>query len=205
MFQKAKTIDAAFKHIRIFTLTLIVSLTVLCCFTVYKSAQSVEQAQAKIYILSSGKILEAYSSQRAENIPAEARDHVASFHRLFFTLDPDDKAIQASVSKALYLADGSAKKQYDDLRESGFYTGVISGNISQQIQIDSIDVQINTYPYTFRCSAIQRIIRPSSIVSRKLITQGSLRTVSRSENNPHGFLIEKWVTLENSDLRVQSR
>jgi conjugative transposon TraK protein len=205
MFQKAKNIDTAFKHIRIFTFLVVICSAGLCCFTLLKSYQSIQHAQSRVYILSSGKILEAYASQRSENIPAEAKDHVASFHRLFFTLDPDDKAIQSGVAKALYLADGSAKKQYDDLRESGYYTGIISGNISQQIQIDSISLDTRSYPYTFTCTAVQRIIRPSSIVTRKLITQGVLRSVSRSDNNPHGFLIEKWTTLENKDIGVQIR
>ncbi|RYY44760.1 MAG: conjugative transposon protein TraK, partial [Chitinophagaceae bacterium] len=26
-----------------------------------------------------------------------------------------------------------------------------------------------------------------------------------SDNNPHGFLIEKWKTLENNDLKTQNR
>lgn len=205
MFQKAKNIDSAFGHIRNFTFITVISAGVFCCFTLYKSLKAIEAAQSRVYLLESGKILEAYASPRAENISVEARDHIASFHKLFFTLDPDDKAIAASVAKALYLADGSAKKQYDDLRESGYYTGIISGNISQQLVIDSIKVNTTSYPYSFECSAVQRIIRPTSIVSRRLITQGALRTVSRSDNNPHGFLIEKWITVQNKDIGVQNR
>jgi conjugative transposon TraK protein len=205
MFQKAKNIDTAFRQIRTFTILIVVLCSGICCFVILKSYQSVEKAQSRIYILESGKILDAFASQRSENIQVEAKDHIASFHRLFFSLDPDEKAIQATVSKALYLADGTAKKQYDDLRESGYYTGIISGNISQQIQIDSIDIQVDTYPYRFKCQAVQRIIRPTSIVSRKLVTSGMLRSVSRSDHNPHGFLIERWQTLENTDIGVQYR
>ena len=205
MFQKAKNIDTAFGHFRAFTFTVLISATLFCCFTLHETLQKVEAAQSRVYILESGKILEAYASPRSENIPVEARDHIASFHRLFFTLDPDDKAIATSLAKALYLADGSAKKQYDALRESGYYTGIISGNISQQLLIDSIRVQTSVYPYTFHCTALQRIIRPTSIVTRRLVTQGALRSVSRSDNNPHGFLIEKWVTVENKDIGVQNR
>ena len=61
------------------------------------------------------------------------------------------------------------------------------------------------YPYHFKCIGAQRIIRPTSIVTRKLITEGYLRTVSRSDNNPHGFLIEKWETIENKDINIQNR
>ena len=205
MFTKAKNIDTAFRHIRTFTLVVVTGSIVFCCFAIYKSYQLVQTARSTVYILAEGKVLEAYASERRENIAVEARDHVATFHRLFFTLDPDDKAIASSVSRALYLADASAKKQFDNLKESGFYAGIISGNISQQIHIDSVQIQTTQLPYYFKCTAVQRIIRPTSIVSRKLVTEGYLRTVSRSDNNPHGFLIEKWATIENKDIQVQSR
>ena len=127
------------------------------------------------------------------------------FHFYFFTLDPDDKVIKGNIAKALYLADESAKRAYDDLKESGFYSGLISGNINQTIRIDSIVVDIDMYPHHFRCYATQNIVRPTSITMRSLITEGALRNVSRSDNNPHGFLIEKWNTIENRDLKTENR
>ncbi|TDE10727.1 conjugative transposon protein TraK [Dyadobacter psychrotolerans] len=205
MFTKARNIETAFGHIRIFTLTIISGSILFCCYALYKSYQIVSAAHQKVYILAGGKVLEASASERSENIPVEARDHIASFHKLFFTLDPDDKVIEENLSKALYLADQSAKKQYDNLKESGYFAAVISGNISQQIRIDSVQFSTADYPYPFRCVAVQRIIRPSSIVSRTLVTTGFVRNVSRSDNNPHGFLIEKWTTLENKDISIERR
>ena len=41
--------------------------------------------------------------------------------------------------------------------------------------------------------------------AQNLITEGNLRNVSRSDNNPHGFLIERWNTIENKDLAVENR
>ena len=161
--------------------------------------------QSKVYILANGKALEAYASDRKDNIPVEARDHVKNFHQYFFTLDPDDKVIQTNIAKALYLADGSAKREYDNLKENGYYANVIAGNISQQIKVDSITVDINEYPYHFRCYATQNIIRTTTTVTRNLITDGYLRNVSRSDNNPHGFLIERWTTIENKDLKTVNR
>jgi len=91
------------------------------------------------------------------------------------------------------------------LKESGFYANLISGNISQQIAVDSIQLNMNQYPFYFRCFATEKLVRTSSIVNRSLVTQGYLRNVSRSDNNPHGFLIEKWETLENNDLNTKDR
>lgn len=205
MFTKMKNIDTAFRYVRGFTLLIIVACIIICCYTLYKSFSAVTLMQDKVYILANGKALEAYSSDRKDNVPVEARDHVKTFHSSFFTLDPDDKVIKRNITKALYLADESAKRVYDNLKESGYYSGIISGNISQSIQIDSIQIDVDQYPYQFKCYAKQKIIRSTSIVNRSLLTQGTLRNVSRSDNNPHGFLIERWVTLENKDLGVENR
>ncbi|MHC0443060.1 conjugative transposon protein TraK [Flavobacterium sp. 3-210] len=200
-----KNIDTAFRYVRGFTMLVIVGCILICCYTLYKSFESVTLMQDKVYILANGKAIEAYSSERKDNIPVEARDHVKTFHKFFFTLDPDDKVIKINVTKALYLADDTAKRVYDDLKEKGYYSGIISGNISQTIFIDSISIDIKEYPYHFKCYAKQNIIRTTSILKRSLITEGSLRNVSRSDNNPHGFLIERWITVENKDLAVEDR
>jgi conjugative transposon TraK protein len=205
MFQQFKNIDTAFKHIRLFSLFLIAACVALCGYTIYKSYDIVTETQARIYILANGKALEAFSAERKDNIPVEGRDHVKMFHHYFFTLHPDDKVIQSNIQNALYLADGSAQKQHDNLRENSYYANIISGNVSQEINIDSIRIDINEYPFYFRCTAKQKIIRTTSIVTRNLITEGYLRNVSRSDNNPHGFLIERWNILENKDIKSQNR
>ena len=127
------------------------------------------------------------------------------FHHYFFTLDPDEKVIQVNITKAMYHADASAKQQYDNLKENGYYSNLIAGNISQEIVADSIYIDTDQYPFYFRYQGQQRIIRPATVVTRNLITEGYLRNVSRSDNNPHGFLIEKWRTLENKDINIQNR
>lgn len=205
MFQQLKNIDTAFKHIRLFSLVIIVMCAFICCYTVYKSYQLIAQTQERIYILSNGKALEAFSAERKDNIPVEARDHVKMFHHFFFTLDPDDKMIQTNITKALYLADASAKRQYDNLKESRYYSNIISGNISQNIEVDSIRINLDNYPYYFRYYSKQRITRATSVVIRSLVTEGYLRNVARSDNNPHGFLIERWNTMENKDIKTVNR
>jgi conjugative transposon TraK protein len=205
MFKQMKNIDTAFRHVRSFTLAVIVANALLCGFILYRSHLLVAGLQDKVYILFNGKVLEAYAAEREDNIPVEARDHVTSFHLHFFTLDPDDKVIRANVGKALYLADATAKREYDNLRENNFYSGIISGNISQRINVDSVYVNTEEYPYYFRCYATQSIIRITNTVTRALITEGYLRNVRRSDNNPHGFLIERWRTIENRDIHVKKR
>lgn len=205
MFTKMKNIDTAFRYVRLFTLVIITGSLLVAAFSLYKSFSLVSQMQSKVYILANGKAIEAFAADRKDNVPVEARDHVKSFHTFFFTLDPDETVIRTNVNKALNLADGSAKRVYDDLKEKGYYAGIISGNISQGIEVDSIQVDIKGYPFHFRCYATQHITRATSTVTRSLITEGALRNVSRSDNNPHGFLIERWATIENRDIATENR
>lgn len=205
MFRQAKNIDTAFKQVRNFSFLVIVSSVMICFYVIYKSYKETKAIESRIYILVNGKALEAFAGDRRENIPVEARDHVKMFHQYFFSLDPDDKVIQANITRALYLADGSAKRVYESLKENNYYAGIIAGNVSQEINVDSVSLNMNSYPYYFRCYATEKITRPSSITTRSLITEGYLRNVSRSDNNPHGFLIEKWNTIENKDLKTENR
>jgi conjugative transposon TraK protein len=200
MFTQFKNIDTAFKHIKTFSIFLILANMVTMGFCIYKSYDMVNAAQNRVHILYNGKVLEAIVSDRKSNLPVELRDHIKTFHQYFFNLSPDDKAIQANVSKALYLADESAKKQYDNLRESGYYNNLISANISQEIEVDSIRLDINQYPYTFTCYANQKLVRASSTAYRKLVTQGQVRDIkAQTDNNPHGFLVQGWEVLSNRD------
>lgn len=205
MFRQAKNMDTAFRQMRLFMFIVITSCCGITVYGLYVAHQSISESYKRIYILANGKALQAFAAERKDNIPVEARDHIKMFHHYFFTLDPDDKVIQSNITKALYLADGSAKEQYDNLKENSYYSNIISGNISQQIDADSIVVDVNQYPFYFRYYGKEKIIRPASIVIRSLITEGFLRNVSRSDNNPHGFLIEKWKTLENKDIKTAAR
>lgn len=181
--------------------------TALVAYGIITYRQLSEKMAGRLYLLrtSDGKALAADLSTREENIPVEAKDHVKTFHALFFTLSPDDKAIEHNIGQALYLADRSAKNQYDDLKEKAYYSGIIRGNISQTITCDSVAISTDTYPYLWRYFGKQQIIRATAILTRSIITEGLLRTVERTDNNPHGFLIEKWTTLENKDLSLENR
>ncbi len=205
MFQQLKNIDTAFRHTRLFSLLFLVGCTLITGYALYLMQRAATRAQQQIYVLANGKVLEAYASERKENIPAEAKDHVQQFHQLLFHLSPDQAMIQRQVVKAFNFADRSAKLHYDNLKESGFYSNLISGNISQDLVTDSIKLSLDVVPYRFRYYATLQIIRPTSVVTRNLITEGHLRSISRTDNNPHGFLIERWTILENKDIKVNTR
>src|SRR6185437_12057496 len=205
MFNQFKNIDTAFKHIKAFSIALVVAAAVISCFAVYKSEEMVNQAMGRVFILYNGKILDAVAAERRRYLPVELRDHIKTFHEDFFNLSPDEKAIRAGVTRALYLADESAKKQYDNLKESGYYNNLISANIVQQVEVDSIRLDLDQEPYGFTCYATEKLTRSSGTRLRRLVTKGQVRTLNtETDNNPHGFLIENWEILENEDENAKN-
>lgn len=204
-FINPKSVEKSFQYIRLFTGLIVVLSFLLCAFCIVRALKIASVTQNRIYVLSNGKVLEAFASEKKDNIPVEARDHIRVFHQLFFTLDPDEKVITSNMTRALYLADESAKREYENLKESGYYANVISGNISQEISVDSIALNTSQYPFFFRCYATERIIRSTNQVIRTLITEGTLRNTSRSDNNSHGFLIERWSIIQNADSKSLNR
>lgn len=204
MFKKTRNIDTAFRHTRLFNFCFLLACVLLCCFMIYSMNKTLSENRGKVYVLVNGKLVEAVATDR--NIPVEIRDHLQDFHRLFFTLSPDEKAIQSQVTKALYLADASARKIYQNMKEAGYYSNLISGNISQTIEIDSIELDMDSAPYGFRCIGRQTITRPTSVLTRSVVTVGAVRIgLVQSDNNNHGFMIEKWEIVENADIKTVNR
>lgn len=207
MFKQLKNIDTAFRHVRLFTLLFLAGTVIICCYMVYRTTAALEKGQQKVYVLLNGKLVDALAIDRKDSLGVEIRDHVKMFHFYFYSLEPDEQIIKRHLTAALYLADNTARQEYDNLTESGYYTNIITGNISQQVtDPDSILVNTTHPPYYFRYYGKLRIVRETSILTRSLITEGMVRMLgSVSDMNPHGFLIENWKVIENKDLSAEIR
>lgn len=205
-FKSLKNIESSFKQLRIFGIVFLCLCAIVAGYSVWSAYDFAEAQRQKIYVLDNGKsLMLALSQDLSQNRPVEAREHVRRFHELFFTLSPDKSAIESNISRALQLSDKSAFNYYKDLSEKGFYNRIISGNINQTIQIDSVACNLDVYPYQVVTYARQMIIRESNITERSLITACKLLNSVRSDNNPHGFTIEAFEIRENKDLRVLDR
>lgn len=207
MFQNLKNIDTAFRFVRVFSLFFLAGTIILGCYLIYRTTTILQHGQEKIYVLVNGKLIDAQAVERKDSLAVEIRDHVKMFHFYFYSLEPDDQINKRHLTAALYLADNSARQTYDNLTETGYYNNFITGNISQQVpDPDSILVNVTRPPYYFRYYGTLRIIRETSILTRSLVTEGTIRLLGAvSDNNPHGLLIENWKVLENKDLHVELR
>lgn len=204
MFASLKTIDTAYQQVKTLAIAFLVFAFAAVGTIAYFAYRSTAAAANRIYVLEGGQLLTAGAHDSRSDRPVEARAHVKQFHELFFTLDPDQKAIESNVNKALYLADNSAKREYVNMKEKGFYNDLISANISMEITVDSVVLSKNR-PFTARTYAHQVVTRATSTSTRSLVSECTLRDVTRSENNSHGFMMENWRVLQNPTLATIAR
>ena len=193
-----KKLENKIKLVLIITSLFLIGCVVISLGSLFVARGMVADAHKKIYVLDGTVPILVKQTTMDETFEVEAKSHVEMFHNLFFTLAPDDKYIDYTIKKAMYLIDESGLAQYNALKEKGFYNNIIGTSTICSIFCDSIklDKQKMTFTYYGR----QRIERRTSILMRQLITAGSLRRVPRTENNPHGFTIFGWRTLVNKDL-----
>ena len=204
-FNSLQNIQKAFALTRIYLILITIVLLALGGYAIYSSYQFAEAQRSKIYVLENGQpLLLALSHNVEENRVAEAKSHVRRFHE-YFTISPEKTAIEYNINKALFLSDNVAADYYIKLKEDGFYERIISAGILCEIMVDSVKIDDTTYPYRAYTYGKTSIIRSSSILYRNLETVCDLVNSTRTENNPHGFIIEKWKIINNSDIKEVKR
>ena len=204
-FKSLTNIETSFRQIRLFALVFICLCALVTGFAVWNSYSFAEKQRQKIYVLDNGKsLMLALSQDMAQNRPVEAKSHVRRFHELFSPYRPT-RAIESNIKRSLFLADKTAFNYYKDLAEKGYYNRVISGNVTQTVEIDSVKCDFDQYPYKVNTYARQLIVRESSLTVRSLVTSCRLLNATRSDNNPHGFIIEAFTITENKDLQTIKR
>ena len=158
----------------------------------------VQDSRKSLYVIDNGVPILVKQTDELLNRPVEYKSQIELFHRLFFTLAPDDRYIKENVEKSLYLIDDSGKKEYTNLREKGFYNQIISGNSLVTVRNDSIKMDLPNKKFIYY--GTQMINRKNTLIIRKLITEGNFEDMIRSPNNPHGVLLRNWRILDNSEL-----
>ena len=139
-----------------------------------------------------------------------ARGMVSDAHQKVYVLDGNvpvlvnhDKYIKYTMEKAMYLIDETGLAQYNALKEKGFYGNIMGTSAVFSIFCDSIRFSEENMSFTYY--GRQRIERRTSVLMRELVTEGYLKRVPRTENNPHGLLIVNWRTILNKDLEQRTK
>lgn len=198
-----KNIEQKIKLTLFTSILSVVSGLVLAIVGILYGSNVASKASNQIYVIKDGVPALAEKTDRSSSFEIEAKSTIKTFHRLFFTLPPDDKYIEKTINEALYLIDESGMKQRNALLDKGFYSDILSHSANFSIVCDSI--VLDKEAMTFRYYGKQRIEKKYSLTIRELITTGGLRPITRTENNPFGYIIIDYRTISNKDISERSK
>ena len=197
-----KQLENKIRLVTIVCVVFIAGCVVISVGALLTARMMVSDAHKKVYVIADNIPIPLNQVDDKETMTVEAKSVVAAFHQYFFTLSPDEKYIDYSIKKALYLIDNSGKRQYNLLREQGFYDNLVQTNTHCTLFVDSI--HFNTDSMSFVFYGRQRLERSSATIYRELRTSGYIQKLpGRSENNPYGMSIVNWKTISNRDLNGQ--
>ncbi len=191
-------LSKAFDRVKWVTIVAVVAMTGVCIATLAMSFQEEREYTRRIYIVNRNAQFEAIAGTVAANRPVEIGYHVRRFHELFFTVIPDAQEIEGNTRRAFYLADDSAKKLYDDLREQDFYTEIIQGNVVQKIVVDSVVTNSASYPYQAITYSTITQTRATTSARKKMVSRCELEDMPRSLNSPNGLFIRRFRITEST-------
>lgn len=206
ILQISKDIEKSFTRLKALSIISVLASFAFAAVIGVLALNYAEKQRQKIYVLDEGKsLILALQSDAVLNRDIEVRDHVTRFHELMFTLSPQKQTITESLDRAFNMADKSAYDYSQDLAEKGYYSRLVSANISQQMVVDSVVFQGNGYPYQVKTYARQYVVRESTMSEYSFTSSCQLINAQRSDVNPHGLLIEKFSVLENTLIETRKR
>ena len=198
-------IETSFRKMKVITITSVISCVTVCICSFAIAGWTIIETGNQVFVIDKGSAVMAQRTEEDANRDLEATDHVTRFHELMFNLSPNAESIKRNTDKALVMSDKSAYDYWSDLSERGFYQRLVSANVSQEIVIDSVKLDMNTYPYEARTYGRLFMLRESNITAYQLETTCRLVDVERSPGNPHGMMIEKFRVTRNENLGTRNR
>ena len=198
-------IETSFKKMKFITALSICAAAVIAVGSVAASGWFLEKSNGTIYVVDKGSAVMASREAADSYRELEAQDHVTRFHELMFNLSPSAESIQRNLDRALIMSDKSAYDYWMDLSERGFYQRLVSANISQEFVTDSIRVDMLDYPHTVTTYGKIYMMRESNITAYQFESSCRLVDVERSQTNPHGLMIERFVVTRNDNLGTRKR
>ena len=177
----------------------------VCIGVVLLSFRFVSRSRDTVYVVDKGSTLMATIAEGDVQRDLEVEDHIRRFHELMFNLAPSSESQKRNLEQALHMADRSAYDWWQDQSESGYYSRLVSANISQEIQIDSVRFSMQSYPYPARLYGKVYLTRESNITAYDFMSECRLSDVPRSRSNPHGLMVERFSVKRYESLGTRKR
>ena len=114
-----KNVENKIKLVMIVSSLFLVGCVIVSLGSIIIAKGMVDEAHKKVYVLDGTVPILVKQTTQEETFDVEAKSDIEMFHQFFFTLAPDDKYIQYTMKKAMYLVDETGLAQYNALKEKG--------------------------------------------------------------------------------------
>lgn len=122
----------------------------------------------------------------------EIKNHINMFHHLFW--DFDQYSLEHNMDRALHLIGNSGKELYLTLKAKGHFSKIKTQNLVQTLTIDSLKLNTTMSPAKAAVYGKLKIKRTDQYKEKtdQFTAFFDLHTVLRTDENPHGLLIENY-------------
>lgn len=214
-FLELKRIDQDYKALKLKGILVpLISLVFAACVWIYSQIE-ISNSRKYVYVLENGKsLMLAYREGLQENRPAELRHHVKMLIHGLFTVTPDRSSVEENLKVVEYLGDESVLKFINNLRENKYYEKLIAstttskaifGNEAAGEDSTNIQLDMSKYPFPITVKFQQQLVRSTMISIRELTFTMQARNTAKSDNNPHGVIIERFVPVSNTLINEYER
>ena len=202
----SNTISGSFAKLKFVTVICLIGTFLTAAGCVVYSYMSITSLSNKIYVLDKGQVLTASRQEVTLTRADEVRAQAERFHELFFTATPNRDVVNRNLEKAMQLcADRSAYTYFKDTEESGFYQRIAQTNAVREVAVDSIAVDMKSYPYRVAVFTSLYLTRSSLMTKEAVITRMSMIDVPRTDTNLNGLKIENFEVISKKEVDRRKR
>lgn len=159
-----------------------------------------------VYVLSeNGAIESARRQDRATTIRDEVYNQVETMHELLFNLAPDKELIGHHKSRVVELGDRSIMEYWNKRDEDHFYSRLVDNNTSEEIKLEELVIDCDSYPYRALYRGFIYILREETITKYDFESTCQIIQSSRTAGNLHGLTVEKFHVSKMEKVETRRR
>lgn len=160
-------------------------------FSHYKTQNIANEAEQRGYVITNeGTFYAKASSNNPKDNEIEAANHAKMFLNLMYAYD--EKSFDSNTEAALHLIGKDGQIIYNQYVQNDTKNMLTKLNLVATVEIDSVIAIVDKLPYEVFVFAKQKQEASTFRQKKTLWASMQMRKISRSPQNPHGLLIEKF-------------
>lgn len=162
------------------------------CVGAYWMVNEIKEAQKSVVVIDSNNA--SFIGEREiltrERRQGQLKRHVETFLKEFWNVSQEQEIMEASVNRALMLADESGLKLYEHYYEiEGLGNWLMKHSANSIIVIEEIVIDMSTYPYQGYVIAINELESAAAYSKRNMNMTFSIRDYPVSYDNVAGAML----------------